>query len=52
MSHRTEPSRRLCPSAGNKALRYVPADKTDIRRTFERARRLQRLQHLINHTTQ
>jgi hypothetical protein len=41
---RTEPSRPLIPAPGQRAMRrYVPAHETDIRRTFDRARRLQRL---------
>jgi hypothetical protein len=43
---RTEPSRRLVTTEG-KPHRYVPAVLTDIRRTFRRARLLQRLQRDI-----
>lgn len=43
-----EPSRRLAPKPGHKPMRYVRADHTDIRRTFRRARLLQRLQAITS----
>lgn len=33
------PTRPLCPKNGEKPLKYVPKDKTNIRNTFEKARR-------------
>lgn len=38
---RTEPSR---PLIGAKTARYVPADRTDIRKTFAKHRRLHSMQ--------
>ncbi len=40
----TMPTRALCPERGQKPSRYVPALKTDIRKTFTKYRRLQALQ--------
>lgn len=40
----TMPTRALCPERGQKQSRYVPALKTDIRKTFTKYRRLQALQ--------
>ena len=36
----TMPSRALCPEPGQKPHRYQRAVETDIRKTFEKARRL------------
>lgn len=40
----TMPTRALCPERGQKPSRYMPALKTDIRKTFTKYRRLQALQ--------
>lgn len=40
----TMPTRALCPYPGQKPSRYVPAVATDIRKTFDKYRRLQALQ--------
>ncbi|MBB6580061.1 hypothetical protein HNP33_004187 [Comamonas odontotermitis] len=40
----TMPNRPLCPLPGQKANRYTPAVSTDIRKTFDKYRRLQALQ--------
>ena len=36
----TMPSRALCPEPGQKPLKYTDRYNTDIRKTFEKARRL------------
>ena len=40
----TMPTRALCPLPGQKANRYTPAVATDIRKTFDKYRRLFALQ--------
>ena len=40
----TMPTRALCPERGQKQSRYVPALKTDIRKTFDKYRRLRAMQ--------
>ncbi len=40
------PTRPLCPQPGQKRMRWVASYWTDIRKTFERTRRLQALQAL------
>jgi hypothetical protein len=44
-----EPTRRLTPADGGKPHRYVPAAATDVRATFEKFRRLQRLREAAHH---
>lgn len=41
----TMPNRPLCPLPGQKANRYTPAVATDIRKTFDKYRRLIALQN-------
>ena len=36
----TMPSRALCPAPGQKPLKYTDKDNTDIRKTFDKYRRL------------
>ncbi|TDS82589.1 hypothetical protein [Comamonas sp. JUb58] len=45
----TMPTRALCPERGQKKSRYVPAVATDIRKTFEKFRRLQSIQLRKDH---
>ena len=40
----TMPTRALCPERGQKKSRYVPAVATDIRKTFDKYRRLRAMQ--------